>query len=187
MCIKRNMLHECHLPQEFTDGLTSLPQKSMVVPYCCSVTNFCVSGFLWPHGLQHARLPCPSPSPRFWVGDTIQPCHPLLSPSRPALRLPMVKFKPVVTFLVYIWLCWKIKNFHSSKGEAHQWFWLKAEFGVAIARWQRLHQFQCDCYASLLLALVHHIMNPFKCGLRQRVKFYLPNLILRALFQICKI
>ena len=23
-----------------------------------------MSDFLWPHGLQHARLPCPSPSPR---------------------------------------------------------------------------------------------------------------------------
>ena len=22
---------------------------------------------LWPHGLQHARLPCPSPSPRAWL------------------------------------------------------------------------------------------------------------------------
>ena len=34
---------------------------------------------LWPHGLQHTRLPCPSPSPEFaqthvhWVDDAIQP------------------------------------------------------------------------------------------------------------------
>ena len=28
--------------------------------YSCSVMSSC----LWPHGLQHARLPCPSPSPR---------------------------------------------------------------------------------------------------------------------------
>ena len=41
-----------------------------------------------PHGLEHARLPCPSPTPRaysnfyvHWVGDAIQPSHPLLSPS----------------------------------------------------------------------------------------------------------
>ena len=39
-----------------------------------------------PHGLQHTRLPCPSPSPGFcqvhvhWIGDAIQPSHPL-SPS----------------------------------------------------------------------------------------------------------
>ena len=30
------------------------------VQFSCSV----VSSSLWPHGLQHARLPCPSPSPR---------------------------------------------------------------------------------------------------------------------------
>ena len=64
-----------------------------------------------PHGLQHARLPCPSPSPRaytnscpwsqwyhhqlpgftqthvHWVSDAIQPSHPLSSPSPPALNL----------------------------------------------------------------------------------------------------
>ena len=42
------------------------------------------------HGLQHARPPCPSPTPRVysnscpWIGDAIQPSHPLLSPSPPA-------------------------------------------------------------------------------------------------------
>ena len=30
--------------------------------YSCSVAL--VSDSLWPHGLQHSRLPCPSPSPR---------------------------------------------------------------------------------------------------------------------------
>ena len=29
---------------------------------CCSVTQSCLT--LWPHGLQHNRLLCPSPSPR---------------------------------------------------------------------------------------------------------------------------
>ena len=42
------------------------------------------------HGLQHARPPCPSPTPRVysnscpWIGDAIQPSPPLLSPSPPA-------------------------------------------------------------------------------------------------------
>ena len=37
-----------------------------------------VSDFLWPHGLQHTRLPCPLLSPKVaqtqvhWVGDAIQ-------------------------------------------------------------------------------------------------------------------
>ena len=48
---------------------------------------------LRPHGLQHARLPCSSPYPGFsqthvhWVNDTIQPSHPLSSPSPPAFNL----------------------------------------------------------------------------------------------------
>ena len=48
---------------------------------------------LWCHGLQHARLPCPSPLPELAqnhvtrVGDGIQPSHPLFSPSSPALNL----------------------------------------------------------------------------------------------------
>ena len=51
-----------------------------------------VSNSLWPHGLQHVRLPCPSPTlelahPHIHrVGDAIQPSHPL-SPSPPAFRV----------------------------------------------------------------------------------------------------
>ena len=52
-----------------------------------------VSNSLWPHGLQHARLPCPSPTPGLiqthvhCVGDAIQPSYPLSSPSPSALNL----------------------------------------------------------------------------------------------------
>ena len=52
-----------------------------------------LSDSLRPHGLQHGRLPCPSPTPEVCstlahqVGDTIQPSHPLSSPSPPAFNL----------------------------------------------------------------------------------------------------
>ena len=52
-----------------------------------------VSDSLRPHGLQHSRPPCPSPTPRayqthiHWVGDAIQPSHPLSSPSPPTFNL----------------------------------------------------------------------------------------------------
>ena len=48
---------------------------------------------LRPLGLQHDRLPCPSPVLEFtqthvhWVGDAIQSSHPLFSPSPIALNL----------------------------------------------------------------------------------------------------
>ena len=52
--------------------------------FICSV----VSNSLQSHGLQHAWPPCPSPTPRVhsnscpFVGDAIQPSHPLSSPSQ---------------------------------------------------------------------------------------------------------
>ena len=48
-----------------------------------------MSNSLWPHGLQHARPPCPSPTPRvysnswplrWWCHPTISSCRPLLLP-----------------------------------------------------------------------------------------------------------
>ena len=51
-----------------------------------------VSDSLRPHESQHARPPCPSPTPGVQthvrqVSDAIQPSHPLLSPSPPAPNL----------------------------------------------------------------------------------------------------
>ena len=59
---------------------------------CSAVIQSVMSNSLQPRGLQHNRLPCP-PSPRLaqtrvhWVGDAIQPSHPLLSPSPPTFDL----------------------------------------------------------------------------------------------------
>ena len=55
-----------------------------------SVTQSCPT--LQPHEPQHARPPCPSPTPTqihvHWVGDSIQPSHPLSSPFPHALNFP---------------------------------------------------------------------------------------------------
>ena len=49
------------------------------VQLSCSV----VSGSLWPHGLQHTRLPCPSPTPGACSNSCplSQRCHPTISSS----------------------------------------------------------------------------------------------------------
>ena len=62
------------------------------IPYLV-FSHSVVSDSLWPHGLQHTRLPCPSPSPGacsnsyHWVSDAIQPYHPLSSPFPSAFYL----------------------------------------------------------------------------------------------------
>ena len=59
--------------------------------YISSVVQLCLT--LQPHGLQHARPPCPSPTPELtqtyvhWISDAFQPSHPLLSLSPPAFNL----------------------------------------------------------------------------------------------------
>ena len=48
---------------------------------CCSAAKWCLT--LWPHGLHHTRLPCPSLSPGFcsdWC-PLAQWCHPTISSS----------------------------------------------------------------------------------------------------------
>ena len=85
-------------------GFTKKPRQLYTFTIFLNLFNQCkfssvqfshsaMSVFLWPHGLQHARLPCPSPTSRTCsnscpkVGDAIQPSHPLSSPSPPAFNL----------------------------------------------------------------------------------------------------
>ena len=53
--------------------------KNRTLLFSCSVTF----DSLWPHGLQHTRLPCPSPSPRVCSNPcpSSQRCHPTISSS----------------------------------------------------------------------------------------------------------
>ena len=63
-----------HMPQQRSYVLQLNP-----VQFSCSV----VSDFLWPHGLQHARPPCPSPTPRVYSNSRPLSwwCHPTISSS----------------------------------------------------------------------------------------------------------
>ena len=66
----------------------------------------------WPHGLQHARLPCPLPTPRVHPNskpmsiESVMPsnhlilCHPLLLPS---LIFPSIRVFSNESFLCIIW------------------------------------------------------------------------------------
>ena len=83
--------------QHLSSGLPSSSPENLL-SFDSTYTNhqfsrLVMSNSLRPHGLQHARPPCPTPTPRVysnschWVGDAIQPSHSLPSPSPPAFNL----------------------------------------------------------------------------------------------------
>ena len=68
--------------------LSSPLYHHMEFQFSCSV----MSDSLWPHGLQHARLPCPSPTPGV-CSNSCPPswwCHPTISSCCPLLLLPPI-------------------------------------------------------------------------------------------------
>ena len=60
-----------------------LPIKSQILPDSIQFSRSVMSDSLRPHGLQHARLPCPSPSPRTYSNSCplSQRCCPTISSS----------------------------------------------------------------------------------------------------------
>ena len=77
-----------------------------------------LSDSLQPHGLQHTRLPCPSPSPSIcsnstsiesvmpsnhWVGDAIQPSHPQSPPLPLPSNSPSIRLFPTELALRIRW------------------------------------------------------------------------------------
>ena len=80
---------------------------------CYSVAPLCPTP-CDPHGLQHARLPCPSLSPGVcfqthvhWASDATQPSNPLSSPSPPAFSLHSIRVFSNESALHIRWpKCW---------------------------------------------------------------------------------
>ena len=61
-----------------------------------------MSNSLWPHGLQHARPPCPSPTPRVYPNSypLSQWCHPTISSSVIPFSSGLQSFPTSGSFLV---------------------------------------------------------------------------------------
>ena len=105
IALPNNILAHIHFSQALLSGepmlrkwitntaLWRLPWYSVHLLSSLQFSHSVMSDSLWPHVLQHTRPPCPSPTPEFiqthvhWVGDAIQPSHPLLSPSPPTFNL----------------------------------------------------------------------------------------------------
>ena len=83
--------------------------KSILLLYCCcwcSVAKSCPT--LWPHGLQHARLPCPSPSPGVCSNSypLSQWCHPTVSSSVVPFSSCIQSFPASGSFLTALPIRW---------------------------------------------------------------------------------
>ena len=71
-----------HLSKSEERQAHSLPFNHLGSQKCLSIhfSHSVVSDSLWPHGLQHARPSCPSPTPGAWCPSS-QGCHPAISSS----------------------------------------------------------------------------------------------------------
>ena len=79
------------MPQQFSNKETSFEKRyrfMLISDFSAILSLFLlscsvVSDSLWPHGLQHARLPCPSPTPGACSNSCPwnQWCHPTISSS----------------------------------------------------------------------------------------------------------
>ena len=92
--------------------LWTLNSFASVSQFSCSV----MSDSLQPHGLQHTRPPCPSPTPRVSSNscplsrDAVQPSHSLPSPSLPSFNLWDSPGKNTGVGCHFLLQCTKVKS-----------------------------------------------------------------------------
>ena len=91
-----------HYGRQYRDSLENLGIKPPSLQFSCSD----VSDSLRPQGLQHARLPCLSPTPKAYSNScpSSQWCHPIISSSHP-LFIPPSIFPSIRVFLNELVLC----------------------------------------------------------------------------------
>ena len=76
-----NLVAESNLPDTYF--ILSLRMNSIMLQSSVQFTGSVMSNSLWPHGLQHARPPCPSPTPGIYSNSCplSRWCHPTISSS----------------------------------------------------------------------------------------------------------
>ena len=85
LCTKRKQTHR-HRKQTWLPREKGRAGKELEDWYALSSVQFScsvVSNYLWPHESQHARPPCPSPTPRVYSNScpSSRWCHPAISSS----------------------------------------------------------------------------------------------------------
>ena len=99
---------------EFIDSIAMMIRKYKFATINSDVqvqfSHSVVSDSLWPHGLQHTRLPCPSLTPRAYSDPCLlsQWCHPTISSSVVLFssRLPFFPSIRVFSNESVLWIWW---------------------------------------------------------------------------------
>ena len=89
--MNRHFTKDIQMANEYTQknsdhispGNGKLTNKIPLYIYSVQFSYSVVSDSLWPHGLQHSRLPCPSPTPGAYLNSRplSRWCHPTISSS----------------------------------------------------------------------------------------------------------
>ena len=100
----------CGLPPSASSVSKNIGLQGRFLGYSVQFSRSVVSDSLRPHELQHARPPCPSPTPGVYSDSCplSQWCHPAISSSRPLLLLPSVPPSIRVFLALYNLLMWNL-------------------------------------------------------------------------------
>ena len=97
-------------------GLSSILHWSLTHTWCqnivSSVSSSDVSNSLWPHGLQQARTPCPSPTPRVYSNS-----RPLSQWYHPTISSSVVPFSSCLQSFPALW-SFQMSQFFTSGGQS---------------------------------------------------------------------
>ena len=80
----------------------SFPSLLLIQFSSVQFSHSVMSNSLWPHGLQHSRIPCPSPTPRVYPNScpSSQWCHPTISSSVGPFSFCLQSFPASGSFLI---------------------------------------------------------------------------------------
>ena len=137
-----------------------------------------MSDFLRPHGLQHTSLPVHHQLPEFtqthvhWVGDAIQPSHPLSSPSPLPSIFPSIRVFSNESFLRIRWPKYWSFSFNISPSNEHpgliffrmDWLGLLAVQGTlkSLLQYHSSKASILQCSAFFIVQLSHPYMTTGK-------------------------
>ena len=138
-----SQLHKLYNKTHHTEEFIMGTQFSSV-QFSCSV----ISGSLWAHGLQHARLPCPSPSPRACSKSCLSRCpssllcHPTISSSVIPFSSCLQSFPALGSFLRSQYIASGGQNIGNSASSSvlpmniQDWFPLFIFFSFIFISWR---------------------------------------------------